>query len=382
MELAGWLLFAVVFFYAAPALILMPRRTLRKFATGAAEPAFWPVVSVIIAARDEEQRIGETLSRLLASDYPHLEVILANDRSTDATAQIAEAIAKDDDRLRIVTLDEVPDGWLGKTNAMTQAANLATGEFLLFTDGDIQFSPDAIRLAMRYSLERKLDHFCLFPSMETEGWSESVLVSFFAMLFAFGTQPWLRSLRFPNAYYGIGAFNLVRRSAYDEVGGHHPIRLDILDDVKLGKLLFKHHAAADYLVAEDTVRVRWQSSAWGVIRGLEKNAFASMSYSLIKMVGFTIFFGLIFFVPIIAVCLVPLESASGFLAVLILLHLTFGRLSVAFGGSLSVTPGLILGSAGVLFAFLRSAFLTLRQGGVTWRETFYPLKDLRAGEYL
>lgn len=381
MELAGWLLFAVVLFYAGPALVLMPCRTLRRFAQRPDEPTEWPLVSVVIAARDEEQRIGETLNRLLASDYPHLEVILANDRSTDSTAEIAAAIAKDDARLRIVTIDDVPGGWLGKTNAMTQAANLATGEFLLFTDGDIQFSPDAIRLAMRYSLYRKLDHFCLFPSMETQGWSECVLVSFFAMLFAFGTQPWLRSLRFPSAYYGIGAFNLVRRSPYDAVDGHHPIRLDILDDVKLGKLLFNHRASADCLVAEDAVRVRWQSSTWGVIRGLEKNAFAAMSYSLIKMLGFSMFFGMIFFVPIMAVFLVPLESAAGFLAVLVLLHVTFARLSVAFGGSLTVLPGLPVGAAGVLFAFWRSAFLTLRQGGVTWRDTFYSLKELRAGEY-
>ena len=299
----------------------------------------------------------------------------------DSTAAIAAAIANEDPRLRIVTIDDVPEGWLGKTNAMTQAANLATGEFLLFTDGDIQFSPDAIRLAMRYTLDQKLDHFCLFPSMETQGWAECVLVSFFAMLFAFGTQPWLRSLRFPGAYYGIGAFNLVRRSAYDTAGGHDPIKLDILDDVKLGKLLFKQKASADYLVAEDTVRVRWQASAWGVIQGLEKNAFASMSYSLIKVTGFSAFFALVFFVPFIASIAIPFDKSHGFVAVLILLHLTFGRLSVAFCGSWTVMPGLVFGAVGVLFAFWRSTILTLQQGGVTWRDTFYSLKDLRAGEY-
>lgn len=381
MEVAGWLLFVVVLFYAGPAVLLMPGRTLRKFARRSAEPAEWPGMTVIIAARDEEQRIGETVRRLLASDYPQLEIILANDRSTDRTAEIAAAISQEDDRLRIVTIDHIPDGWLGKTNAMSQAVSLASGEFLLFTDGDIQFSPDAIRLAMRYTLDRQLDHFCLFPSMETRGWSERVLVSFFAMLFAFGTQPWLRRLHFPGAYYGIGAFNLVRRSAYETAGGHDPIRLDILDDVKLGKLLYRQHAAADYLVAEDTVRVRWQPSAWGVIRGLEKNAFASMSYSLLKVTGFTAFFALVFFAPVLAVISLPFEIACGFAAVLSILHLTFGRLSVSFGGSWNVMPGLLFGAAGVLFAFWRSTLLTLRHRGVMWRDTFYSLKELRAGEY-
>lgn len=386
MELAGWLLFAVVLFYAGPALVLMPRRTLRRFASRSAEPAEWPTVSVIIAARDEEQRIGETLSGLLASDYSRLEVILANDRSADRTAEIAGSFAERDERIRIVTITDVPDGWLGKTNAMSQAVTQATGEFLLFTDGDIQFSPDAIRLSMRHVVQKKLDHFCLFPSMVTEGWTECVLVSFFAMLFSFGTQPWLRAWRFPNAYYGIGAFNLVRRSAFDAAGQLDPIRLDILDDVKLGKLLFKQGAHADYLVAEDAVRVRWQTSAWQVIRGLEKNAFASMSYSLLKMTAFSAFFGLVFFSPFVVLCLCAMSlvspnEAAGFVAVLLLLHLTFGRLSVAFCGSWSVMPALIVGAAGVLFAFWRSTSLTLRHGGVTWRETFYSLKDLRAGEY-
>lgn len=381
MEFAGWLLFAVVLFYAGSALVLMPRRTLRRFAGRSAEPFDWPAVSVIIAARDEEQRIGDTLAGLLASDYPQLEIVLANDRSTDRTAEIATSFAESDKRIRIVAITDVPDGWLGKTNAMSQAVTRATGEFLLFTDGDIQFSPDAIRLSMRHVVQKELDHFCLFPSMVTEGWTERVLVSFFAMLFSFGTQPWLRAWRFPNAYYGIGAFNLVRHSAFEAAGRLDPIRLDILDDVKLGKLLFKHGASADYLVAEDAVRVRWQTSAWQVIRGLEKNAFASMSYSLLKMTAFTAFFGLVFFSPFVAPFVVEPDESAGFLAALVLLHVTFGRLSVAFCGSWSVMPGLAVGATGVLFAFWRSTFLTLRHGGVTWRETFYSLKDLRAGEY-
>lgn len=381
MEIAGWVLFSMVLFYAGPALIWMPRRTLRRVAAHTAAPTEWPKVSVIIAARDEEQQIGAALSRLLASDYDQLEVILANDRSTDRTGPIAETIAATDSRLRIITISDVPAGWLGKTNAMSRAADVATGEFLLFTDGDVQFTADAIRLSMQHVVDRKLDHFCLFPSMETKGWVESVLVSFFAMLFSFGTQPWFRALRLPNAYYGIGAFNLVRRTAYDAAGGHHPIRFDILDDVKLGKLLFKQKATADYRVAEDAVRVRWQTSAWNVIRGLEKNAFASMSYSLTKMTAFTLFYLLVFLTPFVATFLLPLNEAGGFIATLILLHVTFGRLSAAFSGSWNVMPGLAVGVAGVLFAFWRSTFLTMRHNGVTWRDTFYSLKELRDGEY-
>jgi glycosyltransferase involved in cell wall biosynthesis len=377
----GWATFAVAAFFSLPALLIMPRRTLRRFGTRCSEPETWPTLSVIIAARDEEAKIGATLERLLASDYPSLEIILANDRSTDRTDEIAAAIAKHDSRLRVLTIDLLPDGWLGKTHAMHLAARQATGEYLLFTDGDIMFAPDALRQSLGYAHAKQLDHFCLMPSMETESWPECVLVSFFAMLFAFGTQPWFRRLRLPNAYYGVGAFNLVRRDTYERLGGHHPIRLDVLDDVKLGKLFFRSGARADYLVAEGAVMVRWQNSAWGVIRGLEKNAFAGVQYSIVRLIGFTLIFAALFLVPWCAAAVLPLRVSAGFLATLGILHATYARLSVTFGGSLLAAPGLLPGSLGVLFAFWRSAVLTLWQGGIFWRDTFYPIDELRDHVY-
>lgn len=377
----GWATFAFAAFFSLPALLLMPRRTLRRLAADCPEPETGPTVSVIIAARDEEAKIGATLERLLASDYRSLEIILANDRSRDRTGEIAAAIAEQDSRLRVLTIESLPDGWLGKTHALHVAAGQATGEYLLFTDGDIMFAPDTLKQSLRYAEAKQLDHFCLLPSMETESWFECVLVSFFAMLFAFGTQPWFRRLRLPNAYYGVGAFNLVRRSMYERHGGHEPIRLDVLDDVKLGKLLFRNGANADYLVAEDAVTVRWQDSAWGVIRGLEKNAFAGVQYSTPRLLGFTLMFAVVFWIPWLATVILVPGVAAGFLATLILLHVTYGRLALTYGGRLSVMPALLPGSLGVLFAFWRSAVLTWRQGGIRWRDTFYPLDRLRAGVY-
>jgi cellulose synthase/poly-beta-1,6-N-acetylglucosamine synthase-like glycosyltransferase len=378
---AGWATFAFAAFFALPALLLMPSRTLRRFAARCPEREIWPTLSVIIAARDEESKIEATLERLLASDYPSLEIILANDRSRDRTGEIAAAISDQDSRLRVLTIESLPEGWLGKTHAMHVAAGQATGEYLLFTDGDIMFAPDALRQSLRYAEAEQLDHFCLMPAMETESWPECVLVSFFAMLFAFGTQPWFRRLRLPGAYYGVGAFNLVRRDTYERLGGHSPIRLDVLDDVKLGKLFFRNGASADYLVAEDAVTVRWQNSAWDVIRGLEKNAFAGVQYSIVRLLGFTLIFTAIFLVPWYAAAVLPLCLSVGFLATLGLLHATYARLSVTFGGSLLATPGLLPGSLGVLFAFWRSASLTLSQGGIRWRDTFYRLDELREGVY-
>ena len=380
--IAGWCLFGLVSFHALPALLWLPFRTLARVAARTPDPDHWPLVSVIIAARDEEARVEDALRRLLATDYPSVEIVFANDRSTDSTGAIADQVAADDCRVSVLHLHEVPEGWLGKTNAMSRAAQLAQGEWLLFTDGDIFIEPPTLKQVIRYATAKRLDHFCLLPSMETAGWMECVLTSFFAMLFCFGTYPWLRGTRFPMAYYGVGAFNLVRRSAYEDAGGFESIRMDVMDDVNLGRLLRDHGARADLLVAGDAVRVRWQESAWGVIRGLEKNAFANCRYSVARLIGFTLFYSAIFFLPIAAVLCLDVVAASGFGASLVLLVVSFGCLSRLFGCHLTVGPWLPVGAAAVLLAFWRSAVITLRQGGVRWRDTFYPIETLRASLYL
>jgi glycosyltransferase involved in cell wall biosynthesis len=378
---AGWCVFAMIAFHALPALLWLPFRNLSRVAQQSSELESWPLVSVIIAARDEEARVGDALRQLLESDYPNVELIFANDRSTDSTGEIADRVAATDSRISVLHIDEVPAGWLGKTNAMSRAAKQAQGHWLLFTDGDILIEPPTLGLVIRHAEAKKLDHFCLLPSMETASWMECVLTSFFAMLFSFGTYPWLRGTRFPMAYYGVGAFNLVRRSSYEEVGGYESIRMDVMDDVNLGRLLRDHRARADLLVAGNAVRVRWQDSAWGVIRGLEKNAFANCRYSVARLIGFTLFYSAIFFLPIVAVLILDSGVASGFQASLILLVVSFGCLSRLFGGHLAVGFWLPVGAAAVLLAFWRSAVVTLRQGGVRWRDTFYPIGTLRASLY-
>ena len=377
----GWLLFTLISFHALPSVLWLPFRTLTRSTRGLSDPDVWPLVSIIVAARDEEARAEEALQGLLDSDYPQLEILFANDRSTDLTGEIADRLSAEDSRLKVLHITDLPDGWLGKTNAMNQAAKQALGDWLLFTDGDVLIEPNSLRPVIRFALDRKLDHFCLLPSMETAGWIECVLTSFFAMAFSFGTYPWLRATRFPSAYYGVGAFNLVRRSAYEAVGGFELIRLDVMDDVHLGRLLRDHGAKADLLVADSSVRVRWQESAWGVIRGLEKNAFASCRYSVPRLIGFSLFYSTVFFLPIIAALLLAPSVAFGFMASVGLLVVSFSVLSWRFGGSLLAGPWLPVGAFAVLLAFWRSAIVTLRQGGVRWRDTFYSLESLRKSVY-
>jgi hypothetical protein len=188
---------------------------------------------------------------------------------------------------------------------------------------------------------------------------------------------WLVPTPFPLAYVGVGAFNLVRRDAYKKLGGHEPIRLDVLDDVKLGKMLKRAGYRQRMLLAGQSLRVRWQDSAWGIVRGLEKNAFASMDYSIFKLLLVTGVVAVCLFLPYAAAAWLHDARAIPFLATIVLLHAGYCILGRQIGVGWRIAPLLPVAGLGLIFAYWRSAILTLRRGGVQWRETFYPLDLLR-----
>lgn len=377
----GWGICLTWAMIAGPAVLLLRNRNLQRLKEPVARLAGWPSLAVVIAARDEQDQIETTLRTLLASDYPRLSVIAVNDRSTDQTGAVMDRIAGEDARVRVVHITELPEGWLGKNHAMQTGAAAAQCDFVLFTDGDILFAPDALRRAVQYAAGSQLDHLCLLPNMISGSYWENALVSYFGLIFTVGTQPWLVPTSFRRAYVGVGAFNMVRKSAYEAVGGYEPIRFDVLDDVKLGKLLKGSGYRQDVLLAGDLVRVRWQPSAWGVIRGLEKNAFASLNYSVMQLLGVTAFTFAMVFLPFIAIVAAPDVRASGYAAALAVAHFLYAYLACVFGGTWTLFPMFPWAAAAMLFAFWRSALITLRQNGVRWRDTFYPLKALREGLY-
>jgi hypothetical protein len=147
--------------------------------------------------------------------------------------------------------------------------------------------------------------------------------------------------------------------------------------VKLGKLLKQHGAKQALLRADGLVSVRWQPSAWGVITGLEKNGFAALNYSVIRLAVITLVYFVGLFAPYAVVAACPDLRSSGFLAAILTLHLMYGFIGHYLGAGAAVFFVLPLASLGMAFAFWRSSWITLRQGGVRWRDTFYPLDVLR-----
>lgn len=378
IEVMGWLLFAIWAVVSGLPSVWMLGRSLRRQSDRLPDPALWPRVSVVVPARDEGHKIEAGLKSLLASDYPDFEIIAIDDRSRDQTGAIMDRLSEGQSRLRVIHITELPEGWLGKNHALQVGAQQSTGEWLLFSDGDVVHDPLTLRRAVRFAVANEIDHLPLFPDIEAGGMLEAAFVACFGLIFAAGTQPYLISTRWPRAYCGVGAYNLVRRSALDRAGGFEPIKLDIMDDVKLGKMLKRSGARCSILRAGDGLSIRWQSGAWACITGLEKNAFASANYSVVQLLWMCGMISLVIGGPVVGAIFAG-DARTGFVAAAVLSHFLYGLIAWLFGHSFWLFPMLMPSGLAFVFAFLRSGWITLRQGGVRWRDTFYPLEVLRGG---
>ena len=336
-----------------------------------------PSLTVVVAAKDEEARVEQAACSLLAQEYPGLTVSMVDDRSTDATPEILRRLAADDPRLTVARVDTLPPGWTGKSHALATAAARATTEWLLFTDGDVDLAPDACRRAVSLATRDGVDHLAVGPDLEVETLGEAVFIAYFVIMFHVSQEPWKAEDPRSRASIGIGAFNLVRRDVYERAGGHAAIRFELIDDLALGRLLKRSGARQRFALPGGFVGVRWHIGVRGLVRGVEKNAFAAVGYrtapALLAVVAQTT----IAVMPVLGLFL------PGWLPKAASLAAWAGAAVAYFVASRSVRVRtwqvVFMPVGGVLFAyaFLRSTILTLARGGVVWRGTFYRLEDLR-----
>ena len=236
-------------------------------------------------------------------------------------------------------------------------------------------------MAVTFAQRQQLDHLCLVPRIIPGSYMENGLTTFFAMVFTAGQMVWLTATRFPLAYAGIGAFNMVRTNFYRKAGGHDRLRLNVLDDVKLGKLMKDSGGRCLVLNAQQFVSVRWQDSLWEVIRGLEKNAFASIGYSVPVLLILTFTWLVWIQLPYVALLAPTFPAASGWIATVLMWHLTFGYAGHAFGAGWRVFPLFPIASTLMMFTWWRSSMLALSRRGIVWRGTQYSLAELRSDSY-
>ncbi len=335
-----------------------------------------PFVSVVIAARQEAEHLRATLTALLAQSYPAFEVVLVNDRSTDSTGSIADEMARADGRLQVVHVTSLPGGWLGKTHAMHAGAARARGDYVLFTDGDVVFAPGALTRAMRLVGQDNVDHLAVVPCITSPSRVVRWSVGAFSIFFLLFTRAWQVADPRSRASIGIGAFNLVRTSVYRAAGGHEPIRLRPDDDLRLGRLLKSRGAKAAVWRSAGLVQVDWYPSVRALIHGMEKNSFAALDYRVgaaIASVASQLLYAAAFLVPL---------WVTGALRVVVLFDLAVAIAASAAAARVVRQPVWSALLQPLVLPFMawvqaRAILLTLRRGGIVWRDTFYPLSELR-----
>lgn len=339
----------------------------------------YPTLTVVIPALNEAAALGASLNSVLTQDYPNLQVIVLNDRSTDATGAILEQLQRSYPRLQVVHITELPPGWLGKNHALQEGVRRTAGDWLLFTDADVQFAPGTLRAAVSHALKHDLGHLTAIPRLTAKSpWLRSFVASF-TLLFSYSILRF--SGRFENAYLGahvgIGAFNLVQRPVYEAVGGHQKIALRPDDDMMLGKLIKRAGFRQGAVLAADLIQVEWYESVRGAVAGLNKNAFAGLSYSLTLVLLVTATLLLTHVWPFAAVFLTTGAAQVGYALVLFTIVLVY-----AVGGRLTKLPleyALLhpLGTTILVYAILEAAVKATVQGGIRWRGTFYALGELK-----
>lgn len=337
-----------------------------------------PRVSIIVPARNEAAMIESAVRSLLSIDYSDYELILVDDRSQDATGDIMEQLKLEfGARLVVLHVRELPAGWLGKTHAMWRAASNASGEWILFSDADVVHAPEALRRAVQYAEQQRADHMVVFPTMLMKSVGERMMISFFQAMFIFAHRPW--KVRDPNAkdFLGVGAFNMVRRSAYEKIGTYESMRLSVVDDMRLAEKVKQAGLPSRVAFGEGLVTVHWAAGATGIMRNLLKNFFAELKYSAVLAIGASCAVLFLHLSPWLGTAFSNGWARAGYaisLACLLSVYISMGkRTKIGIGYVLLHPVATLL----MVFTMLLSTGLTLHRGGVVWRGTFYPLKELK-----
>ena len=342
-------------------------------------PPRWPSVSLIVPARDEAETLGPAIRSRLAEGYPELEVVLVDDRSTDGTGEVVDAIAAEDPRVRAVHVKALPPGWLGKLHALREGLRLATAEWLLFSDADVHLAPGTLRRAVAFAEAHGLDHLSILPQLRPVGWLvDAALASFSRTGLVFG-RIWLVSDPKSTVGGSVGAFGLVRRSALDRTPGIEHLRLEIADDLALGQMLKASGATSTVLNGRGLVILTYHRSFADMARSSEKAAFL-FDYRLWPAFAWTTSLTALELGPFVVALLAPLPLARGLGALAALLLLGCTAWMCRFAGQ-RVLPAL-LSPVGVLVngaLLLRAAWLGKVRGGLVWRSTLYRPEELRPG---
>lgn len=343
------------------------------------DPPEWPHVSIVVPARNEARGVEDAMLTLLEQDYPSYGIVAIDDRSEDETGVILDRLASEHARLEVIHVHELPEGWLGKTHAMQRGADAASSPWILFTDADVHFDRTALRRAMAYACHQQRDHLAGLPRFVASGPLVGAFMGAFALLFTMYTQLWNADDPESDAAVGVGAFGLVRRKTYDSAGAHGAVRMRPDDDLALGRVLKRSGASQEAVFLGGLVSVAWYPDVLRAVRGMRKNAFAGVGFSVPLAVGIVVALVVTHVVPYAAVLFTDGATRALYLGVLAVISSVYAynrRFAEHSPAYALLHP---IGVLALCWAVLASTLHTLRGGGIEWRGTHYSLDELQRG---
>ena len=330
------------------------------------EPVEFPLVSVLIPARDEENNIGRCLDGLIRQDYPHFEILVLNDHSTDHTADVVRTFSQQNPRVKLFDGEQLPEGWTGKNWACHQLSRIAGGDILIFTDADNIHSRGAVSHTVGWMQKLGLSLFSCFPQQITVTLAEQLVVPVFDMTVYSLLPLWLtyRSRR-PSLAAANGQWIAFTRDGYDRIGGHESVRSKPVEDTDLARRAKKIGEKIITAAGRDEVMGRMYHNWQEVLEGFSKNAFGLMAF---KTVPFFIFLFLLCAAHILPYFFIWIPGYFIPSAIAIALNLVL-RLILALKYRQPLVTGIVLNPVAIAAAIFVgiNSFLCYRRGTVSWK---------------
>ncbi|MBI4964260.1 MAG: glycosyltransferase [Desulfomonile tiedjei] len=341
-----------------------------------------PLVTIVVPAKDEVSGIEASVRSIIASDYSNLEIVLVNDRSEDDTLRIMERLAQEDQRIKVISIHELPKGWTGKTHAMFRAAQEASGDIFLFTDADVFLDPKAISQVLRFFKAQKLDMFSLLPGFVKKGFNENAVHPHMALGISYFYP--LTDVNNPakEAALASGCFIMITRQGYEKLGTWERFRNEVTEDVALSKAAKANGLKLMVMRGFALVRTKpfdrlsdvcrfWKRTYYG---GLEKNvakiARLTMNYAVLSL--------MILLFAVSAIFLLIGRSELPAVALFIVSLLAMAAVIIPFSIFINHEQGdwiyALASPVGVfvcLFVSLSTLFTVLTNEGIRWRGSTY-----------
>ena len=255
-------------------------------------------VSVLIPARDEENRISECLQSLISQCSNVTEIIVLDDRSSDATSEIVREFSEQDSRVRLMTGEELPSGWIGKHWACHQLSLVSEGQYLLFIDADTVLAEDAILIALGKATESNCDLLTFMPRRIAKCVAEKLMFPFIDWAI-FCWLPLGQAHKRKNAYLSAtyGQFMLFKRLAYEQLGGHSRIKDNAVDDMELGRMTKREGLIWNLLDGEGLVTSLPYENNGDALRGISRSVFPALNYHVSLLIAFSSLLLVIAYIP-------------------------------------------------------------------------------------